>query len=282
MTTASSPLLSVRGLRVRFSGMVALDGVSLDVREGEILGLIGPNGAGKTTLIEAISGFLPNAEGEAVFDGKPLRGLRPDQRAARGLARTFQSLELFDDLTVRENLAVARESQTWRGSVLDLFRRGRLPRAAQQAISSILELLEIENHAESMPSQLPNGVRKLVAVGRALAGDARLLLLDEPAAGLETQESLSLGRRLRSVAAAAGTSMLLVDHDMSLVLGICDRIHVLDFGRTIAEGTPEEVRGSPAVVSAYLGEEPGRPPPSGDGSGAAGAGDGAAAQGAES
>lgn len=245
-------LLSVAGLRVRYSGMVALDGVSLDVRRGEIFGLIGPNGAGKTTLIEAVSGFLPDAEGEVVFDGGTLRGLRPDQRVARGLGRTFQSLELFEDLTVRENLYVAHVRQTWWSSVLDLVRWSRWPASARKAVDDALELLGITQYADDLPSQLPNGVRKLVAVARAVAGDARLLLLDEPAAGLETSESLDLGQRLR-VLASAGTSLLLVDHDMGLVLSVCDRVHVLDFGKTIAEGTPEEIRASSAVVAAYLG-----------------------------
>jgi branched-chain amino acid transport system ATP-binding protein len=253
-TTAPPALLSVDGLRVRYSGMVALDGVSLDVREGEIFGLIGPNGAGKTTLIEAISGFLPDAEGEVTFNGSSLRGLRPDQRVARGLGRTFQSLELFEDLTVRENLYVAHVRPTWWRGLLDLVRWSRWPASARQAVDDALELLGITQYGDDLPSQLPNGVRKLVAVARAVAGDARLLLLDEPAAGLETNESLDLGQRLRTLA-AAGTSLLLVDHDMGLVLSVCDRVHVLDFGQTIAEGTPEQIRASSAVVSAYLGTD---------------------------
>jgi branched-chain amino acid transport system ATP-binding protein len=234
--------------------MVALDGVSLDVREGEIFGLIGPNGAGKTTLIEAISGFLPNAEGDITFDGRALRGLRPDQRVARGLGRTFQSLELFEDLTVRENLYVAHVRQTWWRGLLDLVRWSRWPAEARKAVDDALELLGITQYADELPSQLPHGVRKLVAVARAVAGHARLLLLDEPAAGLETNESLDLGQRLRALA-SAGTSLLLVDHDMGLVLSVCDRVHVLDFGKTIAEGTPEEIRASAAVVAAYLGTD---------------------------
>ncbi|HEY6494934.1 MAG TPA: ABC transporter ATP-binding protein [Trebonia sp.] len=254
--TATAPpvLLSVDGLRVRYSGMIALDGVSLDVHEGEIFGLIGPNGAGKTTLIEAISGFLPDAEGEVTLGGGSLRGLRPDQRVARGLGRTFQSLELFEDLTVRENLYVAHVRPTWWRGLLDLVRWSRWPVSARQAVDDALELLGITQYADDLPSQLPNGVRKLVAVARAVAGDARLLLLDEPAAGLETNESLDLGQRLRALA-SAGTSLLLVDHDMGLVLSVCDRVHVLDFGKTIAEGTPEEIRASSAVVAAYLGSD---------------------------
>jgi branched-chain amino acid transport system ATP-binding protein len=244
--------------------MVALDGVSLDVRAGEIFGLIGPNGAGKTTLIEAVSGFLPDAEGDVTFDGHPLRGLRPDQRVARGLGRTFQSLELFEDLTVRENLYVAYMRPTWWGSLLDLVRWSRWPTPARKAVDDALELLGIAQHGDDLPSQLPNGVRKLVAVARAVAGNARLLLLDEPAAGLETNESLDLGERLRALA-TAGTSLLLVDHDMGLVLSVCDRVHVLDFGQTIAEGTPEEIRASAAVVSAYLGTDSGDPGDTGAG-----------------
>jgi branched-chain amino acid transport system ATP-binding protein len=248
------PLLSVSGLRVRYSGMVALDNVSLEVRPGEIFGLIGPNGAGKTTLIEAVSGFLPDAEGDVILDGKPLRGLRPDQRVTRGLGRTFQSLELFEDLTVRENLYVAHMRPTWWSSVLDLVRWSRWPATARQSVDGALELLGITQFADESPAQLPNGVRKLVAVARAVAGNARLLLLDEPAAGLETTESLVLGERLTALA-ESGTSLLLVDHDMGLVLSVCDRVHVLDFGKTIAEGTPDEIRASAAVVAAYLGTD---------------------------
>jgi branched-chain amino acid transport system ATP-binding protein len=251
---APPALLSVGGLRVRYGAMVALDNVSLEVREGEILGLIGPNGAGKTTLIEAVSGFLPDAEGEMTLDGRSLRGLRPDQRVARGLGRTFQSLELFEDLTVRENLYVAHMRPTWWGSVLDLVRWSRWPAGARQSVDGALELLGITQFADEPPAQLPNGVRKLVAVARAVAGNARLLLLDEPAAGLETTESLVLGERLVALA-QAGTSLMLVDHDMGLVLSVCDRVHVLDFGKTIAEGTPDEIRASDAVIAAYLGTD---------------------------
>ena len=252
--TETEPLLRARDLRVAFAGTQALRGVSLDIARGSLFGLIGPNGAGKTTLIEALAGFLPQARGDVIFAGAPINRLRPDQRAARGLVRTFQSLELFEDLTVRENLLVAAEKRTWLGSVADLVRPGRVRHI--DVVEDALELLGLTAEADLMPTQLSNGKRKLVAVGRALASAARLVMLDEPAAGLDTAESQELGRHLRAVV-GRGTTMLLVDHDMGLVLGVCDRVHVLDFGQTIAEGTPDEVRASQRVMTAYLGEDPG-------------------------
>jgi branched-chain amino acid transport system ATP-binding protein len=248
-----TPLLRLDDVGVRYGGTVALAGVSFEIARGGLFGLIGPNGAGKTTLIEAVSGFLPHATGDVVFDGEPLGGLRPDQRSARGLVRTFQSLELFEDLTVRENLFVAAEPRGLAASLLDLVRPGK--RAADSdRVQRALEVMEITEHADRLPDQLSNGQRKLVAVGRAIAADAKLIMLDEPAAGLDSEESRVLGSRFRGLV-DSGVSMLLVDHDMGLVLGICDRVHVLDFGQTIAEGTPEEIRRSPAVVRAYLGED---------------------------
>jgi branched-chain amino acid transport system ATP-binding protein len=252
--TETEPLLRARDLRVAFAGTQALGGVSLDIARGTLFGLIGPNGAGKTTLIEAVAGFLPQARGDVIFAGEPVNRLRPDQRAQRGLVRTFQSLELFEDLTVRENLLVAAEKRTWLGSVADLARPGRVRHI--DVVEDALELLGLTSEADMMPTQLSNGKRKLVAVGRALAARARLVMLDEPAAGLDTAESQELGRHLRAVV-DRGTTMLLVDHDMGLVLGVCDRVHVLDFGQTIAEGTPDEVRASQRVMTAYLGEDPG-------------------------
>ncbi|HTW02065.1 MAG TPA: branched-chain amino acid ABC transporter permease/ATP-binding protein [Streptosporangiaceae bacterium] len=228
---AGPPVLRVTGLSVAFGGVHAVSDVTLEVGDGELVGLIGPNGAGKTTLVDAISGFV-RSTGRVELAGADIDGLRPHERARLGLARTWQSTELFDDLEVQENLTVASRD----GS-------------AEQTLA----LVGMGWAARAMPAQLSMGQRKLVGVARALAARPRLLCLDEPAAGLDTRESEELGARLRALA-DQGQSMLLIEHDMRLVLGICDRVVVLEFGRVIAAGTPEVVRRDPRVIAAYLGD----------------------------
>lgn len=242
-------LLDVRGLTVRYGGVTAVDDVSFTVAAGEVVGLIGPNGAGKTTCIDALTGFRPADGGAVWFDGRRIEEEPPHRRARRGFVRTFQSLDLFDDLTVRENLLVAASTPTWRSTVTDALWPKRQDHAA---VDDVLALLDLAAVADRPASVLPNGVRHLVAVGRAVVARPRLLLLDEPAAGLDAAESAALGPILRSLP-ERGTSVLLVDHDMALVLGTCDRVAVLDFGRLVACAPPEVVRRDPAVVAAYLG-----------------------------
>jgi branched-chain amino acid transport system ATP-binding protein len=243
-----SAVLAARGISVAFGGLRALDGVDLEVGEGQLVGLIGPNGAGKTTFIDAISGFVPY-RGSVELDGQALDGLRAHVRARRGLARTWQSIELFDDLTVGENLAVASYRPSAWSTVKEVLSR---PVAATDAVEESLSLLGLEAKADEMPTDLTQGQRKLVGVARTLAARPRLLCLDEPAAGLDPQESEELGQRLREVA-GAGQATLLVDHDMGLVLSISDYVIVLEFGKVIAHGPPEVVRRDPKVVKAYLG-----------------------------
>ncbi|MCW2995617.1 MAG: branched-chain amino acid transporter permease [Conexibacter sp.] len=247
-------VLVTEGLRVTYGGVVAVDAVDLAVPEGQVTGLIGPNGAGKTSMIDALTGYhLPSA-GTVRFAGDDVTRLRPHLRARRGLARTFQSIELFDDLTVQENLLVARERIGVARALRDLL----LPLGTGDADASAadvdwaLELTGLADVADRLPSELSHGRRKLVGVARALAMRPRLVLLDEPAAGLDTDESQELGARLRDMP-GEGVTVLLVDHDMGLVLGICDAVHVLDFGRLIAAGTPAQIRDDPAVIAAYLG-----------------------------
>jgi branched-chain amino acid transport system ATP-binding protein len=241
-------VLKTEGVAVSFGGVHALVDVDLDVGESQLVGLIGPNGAGKTTFIDAISGFV-SYQGSVQLDGRELSGLAPHARATLGLARTWQSIELFDDLTVRENLAVASHRPSVWATVKETLGK---PVGDSATIERILSLLGLESLADEMPVDLPQGRRKLVGIARALVAEPRLVCLDEPAAGLDTRESGELGRRLREVV-DAGTSMLLVDHDMGLVLGISDYVVVLEFGRVIAQGLPEAVRGDARVIAAYLG-----------------------------
>jgi len=241
-------VLRTTNLSVRFGGVHAVEDADVAVGEGELVALIGPNGAGKTTFIDAITGFV-RYTGRAELDGKDLEGMAPHERARRGLARTWQSTELFDDLSVRENLTVAAHRPSFLALVGDLVgKRIGESAAAEQA----LELLDLGSIADATPDHLTQGQRKLVGVARAIAMQPRLLCLDEPAAGLDTRESEDLGQRLRKIA-DAGTATLLIDHDMGLVMTICDRITVLEFGKVIAAGSPDEVRRDPRVVKAYLG-----------------------------
>jgi branched-chain amino acid transport system ATP-binding protein len=221
--------LKAERMSVSFGGVHALVDVDLDVDEGRLVGLIGPNGAGKTTFIDAITGFV-RSRGRVELDGRDLSRLAPHERARSGLTRTWQATELFDDLTVGENVAVAARSAE----------------DAERALAGL------EPIADKLPEHISQGERKLVGVARALAAAPRVVCLDEPAAGLDANESDQLGRSLRQVV-DGGTGMLLVDHDMSLVLSVCDWIVVLEFGKVIATGTPEEVRRDRRVVEAYLG-----------------------------
>jgi branched-chain amino acid transport system ATP-binding protein len=253
-----TPLLEVRDLAVRYSGLNAVDHVSLTVEPGTLIGLIGPNGAGKTTLVDALTGFTTPTTGAVFFGGENITRTPAHRRSRQGLARTFQSIELFEDLTVREHLLVSTERPHWFSMVADALRPHREP-DGDDAIDWALDLLDLSEHAHRLPRELSQGQRKLVGVARALATRPALVLLDEPAAGLDTHESEMLGQRLRGLL-DHGITVLLVDHDMGLVLGVCDSIWVLEFGRIIAHATPDEIRSNEAVVAAYLGGQSERRP----------------------
>jgi branched-chain amino acid transport system ATP-binding protein len=249
-------LLEARGLTVSYGGLYANNAIDLDCHDGMLVGLIGPNGAGKTTFIDAITGFTPINQGTVHFDGVDLAGKGPDQRAKMGLTRTFQSLELFEDLSVRDNLLAAAERPRWYSFLSDVVMPRRHERRYRAQVDWALELMRLGTVADTMPSDLSHGQRKLVSVARSLAARPRLVLLDEPAAGLDTVESQLLGKHLRECL-GHGMGLFLIDHDMGLVLNVCDYIYVLDFGRIIAQGSPAEVRSNPAVISAYLGDSAG-------------------------
>ena len=247
------PLLQTTDLTVQFGGLKACNEITLDVQKGELLGLIGPNGAGKTTFINALTGFVPHSGGVVFRDGD-ISGLSPNRVAQRGLTRTWQSLELFDDISVRANLEVAATRLTPTVAVRDYF--GRSQKIAER-VDQTIAALEMDDIVDERPSDLSMGYRKLVGVARALVADTELVLLDEPAAGLDRTETDWLATKLREII-DFGIGVLLVDHDMGLVLNVCDRIHVIDFGKTIALGTPVEIRDDPAVIAAYLGSTGGK------------------------
>lgn len=249
-------LLDTTDLTVTYGGLNANDRVNLQCEVGRVTGLIGPNGAGKTTFIDAITGFTPPTDGTVIFDGHDLGGKTPDVRAHLGLSRTFQSLELFEDLSVRDNLLVAAERPQWWSFIQDIVLPGRGEAKYNEQVDWALSIIGLHDLADTLPSDLSHGQRKLVGVARALAAKPKLVLLDEPAAGLDTAESQLLGTHLRDFL-EQDISVFLIDHDMGLVLNVCDYIYVLDFGKIIAEGTPAEVRANPAVIAAYLGETAG-------------------------
>ena len=251
----SNALLQTHDLTVSYGGLHANSNVNITVEKGKLTGLIGPNGAGKTTFIDAITGFTNVSSGRAEFKGQDMVGVTPAQRAKNGLVRTFQSLELFEDLTVWDNLIVMAEETKWWSFLADIVSPNRTLGVEEQA-QWALDLLGLNEFKDRLTLDLSHGQRKLVSVARGLAAKPELLLLDEPAAGLDTVESQQLGSHLREIL-TRDITLFLIDHDMGLVLSVCDYIYVLDFGKIIAEGTPEEVRNNPEVIKAYLGESAG-------------------------
>jgi branched-chain amino acid transport system ATP-binding protein len=242
-------VLETLELSVTYGGVRAIDRVNLSVGESSLVGLIGPNGAGKTSFVDAVTGFT-SATGKVLLDGSVISSLGPHARARRGLARTWQSIELFDDMTIGENVVVAASRPSVWSSLKEMVTR---PADGSAMAIKALARFGLETFADAMPGELSEGQRKLVGVARALASQPKLLCLDEPAAGLNTQESEQLGRQLRGIVDEGGVSILLIDHDMGLVLGISDYVYVLDFGEVIACGTPQDVRRDPGVKAAYLG-----------------------------
>ena len=241
----------MRDIAVNFGGVVALDHLSFTVEPGEVVGLIGPNGAGKTTLLDVVTGFTAPTVGSVRFGDEIIDGWSVERRARAGIVRSWQAVELFEEMSVRDNLLVAADDQSPRYLLSDLVRPGR-PQPTE-LMNELVAEFDLEDVLDDRPSTLPHGVARLVGIARALVTEPTVLLLDEPAAGLDDREGAELGEAIRSVASRRNIGILLVEHDVPLLLQTCDRIVVLDFGRQIAEGSPEEIARDDTVIDAYLG-----------------------------
>jgi branched-chain amino acid transport system ATP-binding protein len=255
---AGVPLLEIEGIRLAFAGLKAIDDVSLTVHSGELFAIIGPNGAGKTSIFNCVSGVYHPQEGSIRFEGRDLLGMKPNKIAALGIARTFQNIELFPQLTVLDNLMLGRHIHIEYGTPSAMLRIGRASREEarnREIVEGIIELLDIHEHRKSFVSMLPYGIQKKVELGRALAMAPKLLMLDEPAAGMNLEETEDMARYITDVKRELGIGILLVDHDMRMVMDLADRVMAMDFGRPIATGRPDEIQGNAEVISAYLGQE---------------------------
>ena len=253
---SNSTLLSANNLSVRFGGVLAVNGVSFDVRRGEVFTLIGPNGAGKTTVFNLISRIYTPTTGEIVFEGRKLSELAPHGVAELGIARTFQNIELFEHASVLQNLLIGRHTHRQTSFLSDIFFTAKVRKAellAREKVEQVIELLDLQHHRDSMVAGLPYGVRKVVELARALCTEPKLLLLDEPSSGLNVEETDDMAFWIRDIQHELGVTVLMVEHDMSLVSKVSDRVLAMNQGEMLALGTPREVQTHPGVIEAYLG-----------------------------
>ena len=250
--------LKLEDVSLAFGGVQALDSVSIEIPEESLFSIIGPNGAGKTCALNCVNGFYRPQQGEVYFQGQPLTKMRPDKIAQLGISRTFQNIQLYTGLTVVDNLMAARHflfKSSWAEGAIYFGRSHREEVQNRRVVEEIIDFLELERWRKSVVGMLPYGVRKRIDLGRALAQDPKLLLLDEPMAGMNVEEKEDMARFILDVQEEKGITIVLIEHDMGVVMDITDRMAVLDFGRKIAEGTPEEIRANPAVIAAYLGKD---------------------------
>ena len=256
MTGASK--LELKDLSMHFGGLSAISGLSFRLEEGEIFALIGPNGAGKSTVFNCINGIYKPTRGEIFFEGEPISGLRPHRIARKGIGRTFQNIALFRNMSVLDNLLLGRNPYLRAGVVRGGFFWGPALREEllnREKVEKVIDFLEIEGVRKKLVGSLPFGIQRRVELGRAMAMEPRLLLLDEPVSGMNVEETEDMARFILDIKEEFGTTILLVEHDMGVVMDISDRILVINFGEKIAEGRPKEIAANPLVVKAYLGEE---------------------------
>ncbi|MFZ7133938.1 MAG: ABC transporter ATP-binding protein [Eubacteriales bacterium] len=250
-------LLDIKNLTIQFGGLSAVDKFELLVEQHELVGLIGPNGAGKTTVFNMLTGVYLPSEGEIILDGKSIVGKKPYDIVSMGASRTFQNIRLFKDLSVEDNVKIAYHNELSYSLIEGILRLPRFwkdEKKAKEEVISLLEIFEMEQYAETLAKNLPYGKQRKLEIARALATNPKILLLDEPAAGMNPQETMELMDTIHFIRDKFNITILLIEHDMNLVMGICERITVIDYGKIIAVGNPNEIKSNPDVIKAYLGE----------------------------